>query len=123
MRSARRTVKQARALRGDLTRSELLLWVRLRARIAGQPTFRRQHPIGPYIADFYCSASKLVIEVDGGVHRDADRYLRDVSRDEYLRERGCRVLRITDREVLKDPDAAADRVRSEARLPPPSRSA
>ena len=123
MRSPRRTVRQARSLRAGLTRSEVLLWVRLRARVPGQPTFRRQHPIGPYIADFFCSASKLVIEVDGGVHREEDRQLRDAWRDEYLRERGCRVMRITDSEVLKDPDAAAERVKAEARLPPPSRSA
>ncbi len=105
-----------------MSRSEVLLWVRLRARVPGQPTFRRA-PDRPYIADFFCSASKLVVEVDGGVHRDEDRQLRDAWRDEYLRERGCRVLRITDREVLHDPDAAAERVRAEARLPPPSRSA
>ncbi len=109
-------MKQARALRGDLTRSEVLLWVRLRARVPGQPTFRRQHPIGPYIADFFCSASKLMVEVDGGIHRDEDRQLRDAWRDEYLRERGCRVFRITDREVLHDPDRAAERVRAEARF-------
>ncbi len=106
-----------------MSRSEVLLWVRLRARVPGQPTFRRQHPIGPYIADFYCSETKLVVEVDGGIHREEDRILRDHWREEALRERGCRVFRITADEVLKDPDAAAERVRTEARLPPPSRSA
>jgi very-short-patch-repair endonuclease len=106
-----------------MSRSEVLLWVRLRGREPGQPTFRRQHPIGPYIADFFCSAAKLVVEVDGGVHRDADRILRDAHRESFLLERGCRVLRVTDREVLNDPDSVAERVREAAKLPPPSRSA
>src|SRR5580658_4142784 len=123
MRSPRRTVNQARDLRGSLTRSEVLLWVRLRGREPGQPTFRRQHPIGPYIADFYCSASRLVIEVDGGIHSGEDRMVRDYWRDEAVEARGCRVLRIDAKDVLKDPDTVAEMVRAEARLPPPSRSA
>jgi very-short-patch-repair endonuclease len=123
MRSPRKTVNQARRQRGSMQRSEVLLWVRLRGREPGQPSFRRQHPIGPYIADFYCSASKLVIEVDGGVHNEEDRMARDHWRDEAIRARGCRVLRIDAKDVLRDPDSVAERVRAEARLPPPSRSA
>jgi very-short-patch-repair endonuclease len=105
-----------------MSRSEVLLWVRLRGRVPGKPTFRRQHPIGPYVADFYCSAAKLVVEVDGGVHEEDDRIVRDHYRDEYLRERGCTVLRISVREVLNDPDAAAAKICAAA-IPPPSRSA
>jgi len=116
-------VNQARSLRGALSRSEVLLWVRLRGREPGEPTFRRQHPIGPYIADFYCSAAKLVVEVDGGVHREEDRMLRDAHREAFLRERGCRVLRVTDRKVLNDPDCVAEQIHDAARSPPPSRSA
>jgi very-short-patch-repair endonuclease len=123
MRSLRRTVEHARQLRGSMSRSEVLLWVRLRERMPGKPTFRRQHPLGPYIADFYCSAAKLVVEVDGGVHNEEDRIVRDHYRDEYLRERGCQILRITAQEVLNDPDAAAAKVRAAALMPPPSRSA
>ena len=104
-------------MRGNMSRSEVLLWVRLRGREPGKPTFRRQHPIGPYIADFYCSASKLVVEVDGGVHDHEDRIVRDHWRDEFLRERGCTVLRISAREVLSDPDSAAARVQAGARAP------
>ena len=106
-----------------MSRSEVLLWVRLRERIPGEPSFRRQHPIGPYVADFYYSAARLVVEVDGGVHEEEDRVLRDHQRDEYLRERGCQVLRITVREVLSDPDAAAAKIKAAALMPPPSRSA
>ena len=123
MRSARRTHNQAKSLRGSMSRSEVLLWVRLRERTPDGAAFRRQHPIGPYIADFCCSKAKLVIEVDGGIHEDEDRMARDAHREAYIRERGYRVLRLTNREVLADPDAAAARVRDAARTPPPSRSA
>ena len=121
-RSLRPTAQLARRLRRRSTDVENLLWLELRRNFP-DVKIRRQHPIGPYIADFFCSASKLVVEVDGGVHREEDRQVRDFHRDEYLRGRGCRVLRITDSEVLNNPDAAAERVQAEARLPPPSRSA
>ena len=87
-----------------MSRSEVLLWVRLRERAAGKP-------------------SRLVVEVDGRVHEEEHRILRDHHRDEYLRERGCTVLRITVREGLNDPDAAAAKICAAARMPPRSRSA
>ena len=123
MRSARRTHNQAKALRGAMTRSEVLLWVRLRARTNREPNFRRQHPIGPYITDFCCSTARLVIEVDGGVHEDDEQQLRDARRDAYMNERGYRVLRIDARAVFNDPDKVAADIRALALAPPPSRSA
>jgi very-short-patch-repair endonuclease len=123
MRSATRTRNQARHLRGHLSRSEVLLWVRLRARAPETPTFRRQHPIGPYITDFCCSTARLVVEIDGGVHSVADRMLRDAEREQFLREQGYRILRLSDKDVLRDPDAAAARILGEAGVPPPSGSA
>jgi very-short-patch-repair endonuclease len=123
MRSQIRTYKQARRLRAHLSRPEVLPWVRLRGRTADAPTFRRQHPVGPYITDFCCSTTRLVVEIDGGVHNAPDRMLRDTEREAYLRDRGYRVLRLTNHEVLSDPDAAAERITTAARLPPPSGSA
>ena len=122
-RSPYRTHKQAKALRQSMSRAEVLLWVRLRERSPDWPAFRRQHPIGPFITDFCCSTARLVVEIDGGVHRREDVMLRDAEREAYLRERGYRVLRLTDREVLRDPDKAAETVRAPAQGPPPSRSA
>lgn len=61
--------------------------------------FRRQHPIGPYIVDFYCAKAKLVIEVDGGQHNGSKS---DILRDAFLRKRGCRVLRFWNNEILKN---------------------
>ena len=63
---------------------------------------RRQHPIGNYIADFYCSPLRLVIEVDGQAHNMGNRPMQDVSRDNFLNENGYKVLRIAASDILKD---------------------
>jgi very-short-patch-repair endonuclease len=85
---------------------EVLLWQRLRGAPDGM-AFRKQHLIDPYVADFYCSTSKLVIEVDGEAHDRGDRPQRDEVRAAFLRERGYQVLRIAAAAVLKDPDSVA----------------
>ena len=83
--------------------------VKLRAllrRSRGGVRFRRQHPIGPYVADFYCPAAKLVIEVDGMIH---DFTLGpDASRDEYMRALGLTVLRIPAADIMADALSVAD---------------
>ncbi|WP_310223789.1 endonuclease domain-containing protein [Sphingobium xenophagum] len=96
----------ARKLRCDLSLPEVLLWQRLRGQATGLK-FRRQHPIGSYIADFYCSSLKLVIEVDGEAHNRADRPARDLHRDRFMEENGYQVLRIAASEILKDADIVA----------------
>jgi len=88
---------------------EALLWRQLRGSPKGV-AFRKQHPIDPYVADFYCSAAKLVIEVDGEAHDRGDRPERDEARDAFLRERGYELVRIAARDVLKDPAAAAQSI-------------
>ena len=95
---------------------EVLLWQRLRGR-GDRPSFRRQHPIGPYVADFYCPAARLVIEIDGEVHADTARIALDDRRDHLLQENGYQVLRFTAADVLKDVDAAANAIVSLAALP------
>lgn len=80
-----------------MTRTERLLWVQLRA-LGGN--WRRQAPIGRFTLDFANHGRRLVIEVDGGVHRLPDVALRDAERDSWLRAQGYRVLRFTDREVV-----------------------
>jgi very-short-patch-repair endonuclease len=97
--------KQARRLRRDLSLPEKLLWVRLRA---GPVRFRRQHPLGPYILDFYCPAAKLAIEVDGEAHDMGDRPQRDEVRTAWLEGQGIKMMRVPARDVLADPDAVAD---------------
>ncbi len=105
----RPTVYRARKLRRAMSLPEVLLWQRIRGS-AGGVSFRKQHPIDPYIIDFYCSGSKLIIEVDGQAHDRGDRPERDERRDAFLRERGYRLLRIAATDVLKDPDGVAEAV-------------
>jgi very-short-patch-repair endonuclease len=95
---------RARGLRRNQTESEARLWEALRGgRLEGWK-WRRQVPVGPFIADFLCLEAALAVELDGGVHgQQADR---DARRDAWLRTRGVRVLRFWNREV----DADLDRV-------------
>ena len=96
-------VDLARKLRRTMSVPEALLWRELRAEKLGFKV-RRQHPIGPYVADFYVRAASLIIEIDGHAHDYGERPSRDVARDRYLSERGCRVLRISARDVLRNLD-------------------
>ena len=95
------TVVRARELRRSMTLPEGLLWQQLRKRPAGLK-FRRQHPIGPYVADFYCSSAKLIFEVDGESHGMGDRPAHDVRRDAWLRERGFQIIRFAAGDVMRD---------------------
>jgi very-short-patch-repair endonuclease len=88
---------------------EILLWQRLRGSPQGI-AFRKQHPIDPYVADFYCAASKLVIEIDGEIHGRGNRPKRDEGRNAFLEEKGYHLLRIAAQDVLKDPDGVAQTI-------------
>lgn len=116
------TLGHARALRKHLTDAEVLLWSRLRRRYQGGYRFRKQHPIGPYIADFACIAEKLVVEVDGDTHGDDDAIAYDARRDGFMRERGWRVFRITNEDVFKRLDDVLDDIARilQCELKPPS---
>ncbi|MEO6361557.1 MAG: endonuclease domain-containing protein [Sphingomicrobium sp.] len=100
---------QARALRRDMTLPEGLLWQALRQRPDGFK-FRRQHPIGRYIVDFYCPAARLVIEVDGQVHSMGDRPERDLKRDVWLEAQGLRVLRFAALDVMRERDSVVSAI-------------
>jgi very-short-patch-repair endonuclease len=100
----------ARRLRRNLSPPEARLWNRLRARRPGTPIFRRQHPIGRYVLDFYCSEARLAVEIDGLRHDLGDRPQRDANRDAWLKGRGLTVMRISASEVMRDADDAADAI-------------
>jgi very-short-patch-repair endonuclease len=100
-------MKRAKSLRRDLTPPEAMLWSRLRRRGEGL-VFRRQHPLGPFILDFYCPAAKLVIEIDGIGHSHGDQPERDERRDGWLTGQGLQVLRIAAADVFRDADEVAD---------------
>jgi len=98
------TTSKARRLRRDMSLPEVLLWRALRERPGGLK-FRRQHPSGPYILDFYCMDARLAIEVDGEAHGRGDRPARDAARDAVLEGTGILTLRINAAEILRDLDA------------------
>ena len=98
---------RAKQLRRTMTRAETLLWRHLKAdRLAGL-NFRRQAPIGSYIADFIAHSCKLIVEVDGESHDFAERIRHDERRDAWLSSRGYRVLRFTNDDVLKNLEGVA----------------
>jgi very-short-patch-repair endonuclease len=96
-------IVRAREFRRSMSLPEGLLWQELRKRPGGFK-FRRQHPIGPYVLDFYCPAARLAIEVDGASHDMGDNPQRDAQRDAWLREQGLRIARFTARDVLHNMD-------------------
>jgi very-short-patch-repair endonuclease len=97
----------ARSLRRDMTEAEQKLWLELRGRRLDLIKFRRQVPIGPYIADFACLEARLVVEIDGSQHADS---VRDTARDAELKQRGFRVLRFWNDDVLRELDAVCDTI-------------
>ena len=111
----------ARRLRNNPTDAERCLWRHLRRRQLDGFRFRRQLPIGQYVVDFVCLAARLVIEVDGGQH--AEQHVADEVRSAWLRQRGFRVLRFWNNEVLGETEAVLARVRealqTSSQAPPP----
>ena len=99
---------KARELRRDHTDAEQTLWARLRDRQLRGAKFRRQHPIGPFIADFCCPAGKVIVELDGGQH--AEEIEADQKRSRFLEAQGYRVLRFWNHDVLKDTNAVLERI-------------
>ena len=103
MRTREKTLKRARSLRRSMTLPEILLWQELRGRKLKGLFFRRQHPFGPYVLDFYCAGAHLAIEVDGAeAHARPGRPEHDQRRDEYLAQNDIRVLRVAASAVLND---------------------
>lgn len=98
-------------LRKRTTIEEVMLWEFLKARKLLGEKFRRQHGIGPYIADFYCPRIKLVIELDGDVHKNTVEY--DTERNAYLKGVGCKVLRFSNELIQKEIDRVLEFIRSE----------
>ena len=93
------TIARARKLRRTLTLPEVILWQAIRRQRLGV-RFRRQHPVGPYILDFYCEEARLAVEVDGVIHEHPDRIRHDARRTAWLNQRGITVFRIAARDIL-----------------------
>ena len=94
-------LERIRQLRKNQTDAELLLWTLIRDRQLADQKFRRQHPLPPYIVDFYCHEAKLVVELDGSQHGEEQALIYDAKRTMYLEEQGLNVLRFTNKDILK----------------------
>ncbi len=101
----------ARQLRHATSAAEAMLWRALRNR-GLNVKFRRQMPIGPYIADFACVAARLIVELDGRPHDTVEQKRRDRNRDAWFAEQGWRVLRLPNDIVLGGGNIALERIRT-----------
>ncbi|MET0720742.1 MAG: endonuclease domain-containing protein [Tardiphaga sp.] len=95
----------AKSLRANMTDAERRLWYRLRAHRLEGIKFKRQVPIGRYVADFACMERKLLVEVDGGLHAESNS---DVERTKWLEDQGFRILRFWNNEVLNETNAVLE---------------
>ncbi|HEX2800685.1 MAG TPA: endonuclease domain-containing protein [Phenylobacterium sp.] len=118
LRSKTLIANRARTLRKAMTEPEVMLWSRLRGRGGDRPVFRRQHPYGSMILDFYCPAAKLAVEIDGSTHWSDEQIIKDQARDLWLKGKGIEVLRIPASDVFNNLGDVADAVlwAAEARI-------
>jgi very-short-patch-repair endonuclease len=110
---------QARELRRNSTPAERTLWQRLRGRKLDGLKFLRQHPLGPFVADFCCRDRRIVVEVDGEVHDGAQQTARDQNRDAYLRSQDYVVLRFSNEQILSDTESVLKQISTAAHTAPP----
>ena len=103
--------ERRRELRKSSTEAEDILWFELRSSKLGVK-FKRQHSIGGYIVDFYCSAFKLVVELDGEIHNTTKSREYDQIRDNFLNELGLKVLRFKNEEVEKNTEQILEKIRT-----------
>jgi very-short-patch-repair endonuclease len=93
-----------------MTDAESRLWYNLRRHGLAGYRFRRQHPFGPYVLDFYCARAKLVVELDGGQHFEDAGRIRDMERTRHLEANGLRVLRFTDTQALLETEGVLNQI-------------
>ena len=101
----------AKQLRKNMTGAEMVLWGYLKKGINGYK-FRRQHPIGSFVADLYCHKLKLVIEVDGNIHEKEEIKNYDLERELDLKEFGCSIIRFTNDSVLNNVESVLETIQS-----------
>jgi len=115
----REELASARGLRRRPTETEKRLWRLLRGRRFDGVKFRRQHPVGAYVVDFFCSDSKLVIELDGGGHGVEEQANNDQHRTREIGRLGFRVLRIWNTDVMQNPEGVLERIAEALSTPSP----
>jgi very-short-patch-repair endonuclease len=112
------TRSRARALRRDSTDAERIIWSALRAHRLDGASFRRQVPVGPYIIDFVCHAARLAIELDGGQHYQSEHQKKDAHRTAFLADKGFRVLRFNNYDVMTDQTGVLEMIALALKEPP-----
>ena len=104
-------LERARQLRQQMTPTEVLLWDVLRDNQVGDCRFRRQHPVGTFVLDFYCPAARLAVEVDGSIHDREGAKETDAARQEEIEAFGVRVLRFRNEQVTENREAVVEIIR------------
>ena len=104
------TFEKARLLRNNMTESEKILWDKLKNRNVFKARFRRQHPIGIFIVDFYCHEYKLAIAIDGEIHLNKEIMEYDYGRSHDIEKCGIKILRFTNNEVFTDLKTIIDHI-------------
>ena len=104
------TLETARILRNRMTNSEILLWEKLKGNQILGLKFRSQHPIDIFIADFYCHAARLVVEIDGEIHEGQIEY--DDGREAEIEKYGIKIIRFTNNEILNELDIVIDKIKA-----------
>ena len=105
------TFQKAKELRQNLTKAERVIWEFLRKKETLGYRFRRQHPLGIYILDFYNHKLKLCIEIDGSYHNQREQQGKDAEREEYLKYNGINTVRFTNNQVLNHTQDVIDNLR------------
>lgn len=108
--------KRAKELRNNLTDAERKLWRALKGKQLEGLKFRRQHPVGRYILDFYCPAVRLCVEVDGGQHNEPENIKRDQTRSDWLAARGISVVRVWNFEVFESLEGVIETILDHVRV-------
>ena len=94
--------ERAKVMRENMTQAEKAVWELLKSKNILGLRFKPQHPIDIFIADFYCHTLKLVIEIDGGIHKSVDQREYDIGREAELKHWGIKVIRFTNEEIEND---------------------
>ena len=110
-------LNNAKNLRSDMTIFERKLWTRLRAKRFMNTKFKRQVPIGLYIADFVCKDKKIIIELDGSGHLEASQHEHDVNRDSYLKSQGYEILRFYNNDIENNLEEVLEIIRQKILAP------
>jgi very-short-patch-repair endonuclease len=114
------TLIKAKRLRREMTDAERKLWSVLRGANLEEAKFRRQQPIGPFIADFVCQDRRLIVEADGGQHSESKS---DERRTAFLESKGYRVLRFWNNDILSNLDGVAQMIATALSTPHPAPAA